>query len=393
MSVEVRAIELPRDAVRFCKTWWPIYADDPHWVPPLLFERKEFLDPGRNPFFRVAQVQCFIASRNGTPAGTIAATIIETAQEHEPGIGFFGFFEFPDDIEVSRALFEAAADWLRGRGMHSLRGPYSLSPNHEFGLRVEGWDTDPALLNPHNRDYYARHYEALGLTGVRDWYAYWGDIGPVPERFARASQRFLDRHPEVEIRHIDMADWDQEIVWFWDIYNDAWEHNWGHVHIERDEAMALAQGLKQMVDPELIWWAFVDGEPAAAAIAFLDYNQVVKKMNGKRLPVGWYHWLFGRRKIDALRILALGVKQKYQKMPLGVPMYVKIWETALARGVRGADGSLVVEDNMPMRTILEKLGAHIYQTYRVYEYRLDGSAVVPPPAMDDANLVPQTPRA
>jgi ribosomal protein S18 acetylase RimI-like enzyme len=388
MSVEVRAIELPRDAVRFCKTWWPIYADDPHWVPPLLFERKRFLHPRKNPFFSVARVRCFIAYRDGTPVGTIAATIMDRMQEYERGVGLFGFFEFRDDVEVSRALFETAAEWLHGQGMHTLRGPYSLSPYHEFGLRVEGWDTDPALLNPHNREYYAGHYEALGLTGVRDWYAYWGDISPVPERFSRASQRFLDRHPEVEVRHLDMADWDQQILWFWDIYNDAWEHNWGHVRIERDEALALARGLKPMVDQEFVWWAFVDGKPAAAAIAFLDYNQVVKKMNGKLLPVGWYHWLFGRRKIDALRIFALGVKQQYREMPLGVPLYVKIWEAALARGVRGADGSLVVEDNVPMRSTLEKLGAHIYQTYRIYEHRLDGREVEPASATSDTDSGP-----
>jgi GNAT superfamily N-acetyltransferase len=384
MSIDVRAIELPRDAARFCRTWWPIYADDPHWVPPLLFEREQFLNPQKNPFFRVARVQCFIASRDGSPVGTIAATVENAAQEHEPGVGFFGFFEFPDDIEVSRALFEAAAEWLRGRGMDAMRGPYSLSPNHEFGLRVDGWDTDPAVLNPHNRDYYARQYEALGLVGVRDWYAYWLDHAPVPERLARAAQRFLDQHPGVELRHLDMANWDEEILWFWDIYNDGWEHNWGHTRVSHDEFVALARGLKQMADPELIWWAFVDGEPAAAAVAFPDYNQVVKRMNGKRLPFGWYQWLFGRKRIDALRIFALGVKQRYQGMPLGAPLYLKIWEVGLARGWRGADASLVLEDNVRMRGSLEKLGARIYQTYRIYECRLDGRAVEAPSDAGDA---------
>ncbi len=253
-----------------------------------------------------------------------------------------------------------------------VRGPYNLSPNHEFGLRVDGFDTDSALLNPHNRDYYAGHYEALGLLGVRDWYAYWLDRAPVPERLARASRRFLERHPEVEIRHFDLARWDEEIPWFWDIYNDAWEHNWGHVRISRDEFMALARGLKQMVDPNLSWWAFVAGEPAAASITFPDYNQVLKRMDGRLLPLGWYHWLFGRRRIDALRIFVLGVKQRYQSMPLGVPLYVKTWEAALARGGRGANASLVVEDNVRMRGALEKMGARVYQTYRIYESRVDG---------------------
>jgi hypothetical protein len=392
MSVEVRAIELPRDAVRFCKTWWPIYADDPHWVPPLLSERKEFLDPGRNPFFRRARVQCFIASRNGTSVGTIAATTVDPGLGDEQGIGYFGFFEFGDDITVSRALFEAATGWLRGHGMDAARGPYSLSPNHEFGLRVDGWDSDPALLNPHNRDYYARHYEALGMVGARDWYAYWFEPAPVPDRLARASQRFLEQHPEVEIRHLKMADWDEEILWFWDIYNDAWESNWGHTRIPRDEFMVLARGMKEMVDPQLSWWALVDGQPAAAAITFPDFNQVLKKMDGKLLPFGWYHWLFGRRRIDAIRIFALGVKQRYQNMPLGVPLYIRTWEAALARGGRGADASLVLEDNLRMRGALEKLGARIYQTYRIYEYRLDGSGARSAVSDDDSDRGPATSR-
>jgi len=218
------------------------------------------------------------------------------------------------------------------------------------------------------------------MRGARDWYAYWFDYGPIPERLARASQRFLDRHPEVEVRHLDMANWDEEILEFWDIYNDAWEHNWGHTNLARDEFMSLARGLKQMVDPELTWWAYVDDDPAAASVAFPDYNQVLKKMNGKLLPMGWYHWAFGRKKIDALRIYALGVKQKYRKLPLGVPLYIKTWEVGLARGGRGADVSLVLEDNMEPRSVLEKLGARIYQTYRIYETRLDGNQGAAPPA-------------
>jgi hypothetical protein len=377
MTVEVREIELPREAIRFCRTWWPIYADDGHWVPPLLSERKRFLDPTRNPFFRRARVRCFIASHDRGPAGTIAATVVDDAAAGEQGVGFFGFFEFVDDETVSRALFETATDWLRSQGVSLARGPYNLSPHHEFGLRVDGWDSDPALLNVHNRQYYARHYEALGLVGVRDWYAYWLERAPVPERLAHASERFLARHPEVELRHFDLARWDEEIPWFWDIYNDAWEHNWGHLPLPRDEFLDLAEGLRQMVDPRLSWWAIVDGEPAAAAITFPDYNQVLKRMDGRLLPLGWVHWFFGRRRIDALRIFVLGVKQRYQHLPLGVPLYVRTWEAALARGGRGADASLVLEDNVRMRSALEKMGARIYQTYRIYECPLvDREAVL-----------------
>ena len=133
-----------------------------------------------------------------------------------------------------------------------MRGPYSLSPNHEFGLRVDGWDTDPAVLNPHNRDYYARHYEALGLVGVRDWHAYWLDHAPSPGGWPAPPSASSPSTRESSCAIWDMANWDEEILWFWDVYNDGWEHNWGHTSASRmTSSSSLARGLKQMADPEL----------------------------------------------------------------------------------------------------------------------------------------------
>ena len=368
--VQVQPIDLPADAAKMVKSWWPIYADDPHWVPPLVFERKKFFHPDKNPYFQVAKVQAFMAFRDGQPVGSIVATVDQTAQEHDPGVGFFGFFEFVDDECIARCLFLAAAGWLREQGMTEARGPYNLSPNHEFGLLVDGFDTDPCLLNPHNRDYYQRHYEAIGLTKAMDWYAYWMDKGPVPERIAKIAQRFLDRNPNVTLRAMDMSRWDEEVRWFYDIYNDAWEQNWGHVKVTEEEFFAMAADMKQLIDPALCWWAFVDGEPAGASITFPDLNQVVKRMNGGLLPFGWFHWVFGRQRVDALRVFVLGVKQEYQALPLGAPLYLKTWEEGIKRDIRGAEASLILETNHRMRGALEKLGARIYKTYRTYSYDL-----------------------
>ncbi len=370
-TVEIRPITLPRDAGRFVKSWWPIYADDPHWVPPVIMERKAFLDPRKNPYFKVADVQCFMAYRGGKAVGTIAATVDRDLLKEEPGVGMFGFFEFIDDEAVAQGLWDAACSWLAERGIKTARGPFNFSSNHEFGLLVDGFDTDPCIANPHNRDYYGPMYERLGLHKVMDWYAYWlVNDGPVDPRFEKISARVMKRNPNIELRPADMKTFDEDIKLFWDLYNDAWERNWGHIFMSEEEFMFSAKNLKSVIDPSLVWYAFIDGELAAACVTLPDYNQVAKKMNGRIFPFGWWHFLTGRKKIDHLRVFILGVRRKFQKLPLGALLYVKIWEVGGAMGVKGAEASLILEDNVRMRGALEKLGATIYKTYRSYEYDL-----------------------
>lgn len=370
-DVDIRAIRLPQDAGAFVKSWFPLYADDPHWVAPLIFERKQFLNPKKNPYFKAATVQCFMAYRGGTAVGTISAQVDHALQEDEPGVGMFGFFEFEDDEAVARGLFEVACAWLKEQGMTKVRGPFNFSSNHEFGLLVDGFDTDPCIANPHNRAYYGAMYERLGLIKAMDWYAYWlvndGDVDP---RFVKISERMLKRNPNIELRQGDMKTFDTDIKLFWELYNDAWERNWGHVHLTEEEFMFTAEGLKQVLDPQLIWYAFIDGEMAAASVTLPDWNQVVKRMNGRLFPFGWFTFLTGRKTIDHLRVFVLGVKHKFQKMPLGALLYVKTWETGAQMGVKGAEASLILETNHRMRSALEKLGGTVYKTYRSYELEL-----------------------
>jgi GNAT superfamily N-acetyltransferase len=365
-AVEVKPIELPGDVMTFIRPWWNIYGGDPMWVAPLIMDRKKFFDPRRNPYFKFADIQCFVAWKDGEVQGTIAATVDHHYQKVEQGVGFLGFFEFVDDEGVARALLEAACGFLRAKGMTEVRGPYNFNPNHDFGLLVDGFDTPPCIANPHARRWYGPMYEKIGLVKKADWYAYWMDAGPVPEQVARVSERFMKRHPEVKLRQVDMANFQREVTIFHDIYNDAWEDNWGHVHLSEEEFQALAVDFKQVIDPRLCWIASVNDEPVALSVTLPDYNQVFRKMNGSLFPFGWYHFLFGRKKIDQLRVFILGVKRKYQKMPLGAPLYIKTWEAGLEMGVRGAEASLIVESNFRMRGALEKLGGRIYKTYRIY---------------------------
>ena len=370
VGVDVEKISLPRDSVRFVRAWWPIYRGDPHWVPPLVFERKRFLDPSVNPYFRVADVQCFIATRAGEPVGTIAATVDHNYQREEPGAGFFGFFEFIDDEAVSKALFDAAAAWLRGRGMDRALGPFNFNSNHEFALLVDGFDSDPLVANPHNGRWYERHYLALGLEPRMDWYAYWFDRKDIDPRVIRVANRILSRHPEVKIRNLDLSRFDREIEVLHSIYDDAWEHNWGHVKMERAEFEHLAKGFKSFLDPKLCFIVEVGGEAVGLAINFPDMNQVVKKMNGRLFPFGWWHYLRRKQTINCLRIFMLGVKQEYQHLPLGSLLYAKTWEHGLQTSYVGAEASLILANNHKMRGPIEKLGGRIYKTYRSYETKL-----------------------
>ncbi len=365
-------IQHPRDTGRFVKAWWRVYRDDPQWVPPLISERKRFFDPRKNPYFEGAEIQSFIATRDGEAVGTISATIDGSYQEHEPGVGFFGFFEFIEDLEVARSLFAAACDWLRSRGMSSVVGPFNLNTNHEFGLLVDGFDTAPYIANPHNSAYFAKFYEELGLSKIMDWYAY--RIDPEGGKVARMRQvadRFLSRHPEVTIRNLDTKNFDADAALLHEIYDDAWEHNWGHVRVSASEFSYLAGNLKSILDPSLCFVAEVGGQPAAISVTLPDYNQVVKQVNGRLFPTGWWKILRERRRIDAVRIFMLGVKQEFQRLPLGAPLYCRTWERGLALGVREAEASLILETNTRMRRAVERMGGTIYKTYRNYQYSLE----------------------
>ena len=367
-SVEVVPISLPRDTARFVKPWFMIYENDPHWVPPLIFERKRFFDPEKNPYFELAQVQCFVASRAGRDVGTIAAVVDEVYQKEDPGAGFFGFFEFVDDLEVAEALLAAAREWLAGRGMRKLVGPFNFNTNHEFGLLVDGFDSDPYVANPHNSAYYPGIYDALGLQPVVDWFAYRCDAEmPGIKKMRRVGERLMSRNPELVVRPMDLSRFDEEVALLYSIYTDAWQQNWGHVRVSDKEFRFIAEGFKQVIDPDICFVAEVAGRPAAISVTLPDMNQVVKKMNGRLFPFGWWYLLRRSRYIDRVRIFMLGVAEEFQNLPLGAALYARTFDVGLSKGYRWGEASLILENNVRMRGALEKMGATIEKIYRNYE--------------------------
>lgn len=369
-QVVVKPISLPGGAKAFVKSWWGIYEGEPGWSAPLMMDRMKFFDPARNPYFKHGTVQCFTAEKGGKIVGTIAATVDHEKQRTDPGVGFIGFYEFIDDEEVARGLFEAAKAWLKEKGMTSVEGPFNFNSNHDFGLLVDGFDTPNAIANPHARPYYGPMYEKVGLTRLIDWYAYWLEAGEVPESVKKISDRLLERNPQLTLRPVNMKNFAKEIENLQEIYNDAWEDNWGHIHLSKEEFDAIGADFKQVIDPNLCWVAEWEGETVAVSITLPDYNQVFKKMNGSLFPFGWWYFLTAKSHINQLRVFILGVKKKYQRLPLGAPLYIKTWEEGMKRGVKGAEASLILENNTRMRGALEKLGGKIYKTYRIYSAKL-----------------------
>lgn len=389
MAIEVRPIRFPQDAAIFVKVWWRVYRDDPHWVPPLIFERKKYFDVDKNPYYEQATVQGFIAYKDGEAVGTIGACHDVDFEKQMPGMGTFGFFEFIDDVEVARGLLEAAKDWLRDRGLQRITGPFNFSPNHEFGLLVDGFDTDPCVANPHNSAHYPRIYEAIGLKKNMTWYAYWLDTGPEPPRIVKIADRLLKRNDKIKIRNVNMSAWDSEMEIVRDVYNDAWHDNWGHVPIRAKEFDYLAADMKTLVAEDLCYVVELDGKVAGMSVTFPDLNQVAKKMNGRLLPFGWWHFVMGKAKVNKLRVFILGVKSEFQHLPLGAIMYARTWDAGVKRQVVGAEASLILHDNIGMRGAMEKMGGYVYKTYQTFEAKLVPDA--PDVQTDPGEIIPAKP--
>jgi ribosomal protein S18 acetylase RimI-like enzyme len=260
--------------------------------------------------------------------------------------------------------------------MQKIIGPFSFNTNHEFGLLVDGFDSDPYVANPHNSAYYPGIYEALGMRPAMDWYAYRCDAEmPGIKKMQKVAERMLSRHPEIRIRSLDLAHFDEEVERVRQVYVDAWEQNWAHVRVSDEEFEFIAQGLKQIIEPELCFVAEIGDRVAGISVTLPDFNQVVKRMNGRILPFGWVHLLMKKRYMNRARVFMLGVAQEFQSLPLGAALYARTFKVALERGYRWGEASLILENNTRMRGALEKMGATIEKTYRNYEIAVHADAI------------------
>ncbi len=369
MSVIVSKVESKADLMRFIKLPWKIYQDDANWVPPLIMDMKNLLNRQKNPFFEHSEAEYFLAHRDGEVVGRIAAIVNHNHNRfHNEQTGFFGFFESVDNAEVASTLFGAAEEWLRAKGMQALRGPMNFSTNDTCGLLCEGFDASPVIMMTYNPKYYLELVESCGFTRIKELYAYhFEHTMPMPERFVRLAQRTL-ADESIVFRTIDMKHFQREVGLVMEIYNDAWAANWGFVPMTEKEFEHLAKELKPVVDPDLVYIAEVNGEPAGFSLTLPDYNQILKDVNGRLFPFGIFKLLLNRKKITRVRVITLGVKKKFQhKRGLAPAFYYETYRRGIDKGYTLGEFSWILEDNVLMNRALQAMGAILYKKYAIYE--------------------------
>jgi len=371
-GIAVRTVRGRRDLLRFIKFPWKIYAGNPHWVPPLILERKRLLDRRKNPFFKHAEVEFFVAERDGELVGRIAAIVDHLYNSfHQEKVGFFGFFESINDAAVSTALFDAARDWLKSKGLASMQGPTNPSMNDEIGLLVDGFHDSPSIMLPYNPPYYADLCERYGLKKVMDLYCYSLMKDSMEHSRVDRLAELIRRRNSVQIRTLDLKNFRQEVERVKEIYNRAWEKNWGFVPLTEEEIDNLAGNLKPILDPDLVLFAEVNGKSVGFALALPDFNQVLKRIpTGRLFPLGWLQVLRYRSKIDRIRLFAAGILPEYQKRGIDALFYSELFHRGTSKGIDVGEAGWVLEINTMMNSGLEALNAKRCRTYRMYEMRL-----------------------
>jgi GNAT superfamily N-acetyltransferase len=375
----IRPVSSKRDLNAFIEVPYRLRRDDPQWVPPLRFERRQFLDRQRNPWFEHAEAELFLAEREGEVVGRISAHIDYRWDEYQGGSdGMFGFFDAVDDPEVVRALIDAAAGWVRERGRERMLGPMDFTMNDECGILIEGFDQPSLILEPWHPPYYGERLAEAGLEKEIDlqmWELWFGKLKEGTEMHPlihAAAQKSRDEG--VVLRNMRRRDMANEVRRFMEVYNEAWGRNWGFVPITEREVEFQAKNLKPVLDENWAMIAEREGEIVGAALSLPDVNQALSRMKGRLLPVGWWHFLRRRSYIDRLRVFALGVKSEYQHLGVAAALYERHIQTAATYGPRGGHMGWILETNTPMNRAMEGMGGNVVQKYRIFRLSLAPSA-------------------
>lgn len=383
-SLTIRPVRTRRELKRFVKVPFTLHRESEQWVPPLVFERMQFLDRKKNPWFEHGEAEYFLAEREGEPVGRISAHVDSRWDEYQGGSdAMFGFFETAEDPEVVRALFGAATEWAAGKGRERILGPMDFTTNDEIGILIEGFEREPMILEPWHPPYYQRLIEAEGFAKAMDvlmWELRMGELKE-GEKFDPSIHEAAEKalHDEgITIRNMRRSEMADEVRRFMDVYNEAWGENWGFVPITDAEVEFQAKNLKQVLDEEWTFMAEKDGEVVGAALTLPDINQVLAKMGGRLLPLGWAKFLLGRRKIDRLRVFALGVKHDYRHTGVAAGLYLEhIKMAAKPDKIHWGEMGWILETNKPMNRAMEGMGGKIVKKYRLYERSLNGADPAP----------------
>jgi hypothetical protein len=381
-SIEIVECKTRAERRQLITFQWEIYKGDPYWVPPLLSEREAFFDKSRNAFFEHSDAALFVAKRNGKIVGTIAAILNNRHnQVHNEKTGFFGAFECIDDFEVAKALLDTARDWVKARGMNTMRGPATFSSNDEWGLLVDGFDSEPQIMMTYNPRYYIDLLERYGFKKVMDLWAWWASTEKcrdliVGGRFERVVQMALKRG-KFTVRKADIKKFDEEVERVKQVYNEAWLQNWGFVPMTDSEIDHLGANLKQIADPDMVFIAEQDGKPIGVSISLPNLNRPLRKAYpSPRTPELWtllkFLW-YRRSMVNALRLIVLGVVPSHRMSGVDIVMMYRTLQVAMEKNLIGGECSWILETNDDMNRMIRMVGAEIYKTYRIYDYAIDSA--------------------
>jgi GNAT superfamily N-acetyltransferase len=331
--------------------------------------QKELLNTKKHPFYANAEMQCFLARRDGQVCGRVAAIVDRTYNEYQKeDAGFFGFFESTDDVDVARAVMEAARKWLLERSVKVIRGPVNPSMNYECGMLVDGFDSSPNVMMPYNSPSYPRMMEAVGLRKSKDLLAYWSTPSEVNGAKVERVARRAAGSQGVTIRTINMRRFDEEAQTLWKLYNATWARNWGFAPMTREEFLHEAAEMKQILKPDLVLIGEVEGRAVGFALALPNINLALKHAGGKLFPLGVFKILYHQRLIKELRVIALGVIEEYRTLGVAAGFYAELIRNARRMGYGLSEMSWILEDNVLMNRSLKAMGARKYKTYRIYEW-------------------------
>ncbi|HBU69346.1 MAG TPA: hypothetical protein DEE98_03075 [Elusimicrobia bacterium] len=369
--MKIKKLDPVKGLKEFIRFPWSIYKNDPNWVPQLMFDTKFILT--ENPFWEHAEKELFMAyDDSGKAIGRIAAIIDRHfIKFHEEEAGFFGFFECVNDPAAAKLLLDTAKDWLKAKGMKIMRGPMNPSTNDECGFLCEGFDSPARLMMPYNRPYYLELAEKSGLTKAKELYAYEMDVSADPmKRLERISEIAMKKNPGLVVRKLNPRDFEGEIKKAVEIYNAAWEKNWGFVPWTEKEFYTIAKRMKDLLLYETTLLAEINGKPAGMLIAVPDYNFVMQKMNGRMFPTGIFKFLYYKSKIDALRLMIMGVVKDYRQKGIEGIMYYQALKNSLRLGYKKCEFSWILDDNKMTQRAAEMMGGKLYKKYRVYECKI-----------------------